>query len=79
MNTFLWIIFILLIALGLIYLGGLIMMSIIIWCYTSDVDFWNRKIQPALKDAREWVDAGNKLRDYPADRLKKLDGKYDES
>lgn len=55
------------------------MMAIIIWCYTSDVDFWNRKIQPALKDAREWVDAGNRLKDYPVDRLKKLDGRYDES
>lgn len=79
MNTFLWILFIILIAGGLIYLGGALATWVMIWCYAEDPDFWNRRIQPILTDLRDWIDAGNKLKDYPKDRLKKLDGKYDES
>lgn len=72
MNTFLWIVFIILIAFGLIYIGGMIALSIIIWIYARDPEFWNTRIQPYLTDLRDWVDAGNKIKDYPKDRLDKF-------
>lgn len=79
MNTVLWIIWILLIVIGLLWLGSFIGFGLITWCYATDPDFWNRNIQPLLKDLREWVDAGNRIKDYPKERLDKLKGKYDES
>ena len=72
MNTILWIIFILLIVFGLIYIGAMLALTIIIWCYAEDPNFWNRKIQPILTDVRDWVDAGNKLSKYPIDRIDKF-------
>ena len=75
MNTFLWIIFILLIAFGLIYIGGMLALTIIIWCYAEDPTFWNNRIQPILTDVRDWVDAGNRLKDYPMNRIKDLEDK----
>ena len=75
MNTFLWIIFILLIAFGLIYIGGMLALTIVIWCYAEDPIFWNNRIQPILTDVRDWVDAGNRLKDYPMNRIKDLKDK----
>ena len=72
MNTVLWILFILLISIGLIYIGGFITLIIMVWCYSEDPNFLNRKIQPLLTDIRDWVDAGNRIWNYPADRLKDL-------
>ena len=72
MNTLLWIIFIVLIAGGLIYVGSLIAISLAVWCYAEDPVFWNERIQPLLTDLRDWVDAGNKIRNYPKERFNKF-------
>lgn len=70
--TALWIIFILLIAFGLLYLGGMVGLSIILWIYAEDPEYWNKKVQPILTDLRDWVDAGNSLWKYPKDRIDKI-------
>ena len=71
MHTFLWVIFILLIVIGLIYIGALISISLLIWVYAEDPEFWNSNIQPTLTDLRDWVDSGHKIKDYPKQKWKK--------
>ena len=70
--TALWIIFILLIAFGLLYLGGMVGLSTMLWIYAEDPEYWNKKVQPILTDLRDWVDAGNSLWKYPKDRIDKI-------
>jgi hypothetical protein len=50
--------------------GGVLAVWIMISCYATDPDYWNNNIEPLLKDIREWVDAGNRLIDYPPERFK---------
>ena len=50
--------------------GGVLAVWIMISCYATDPDYWNNNIEPLLKDIREWVDAGNKLINYPSERFK---------
>lgn len=72
MNTVLWILFILLLLIGFIYLIAITSIGIVVWCYATDPAFWNDKIKPILDDVRDWVDAGNKFADYPKERLNKF-------
>jgi hypothetical protein len=51
-------------------IGAVLALWLIISCYATDPDYWNRNIEPLLKDAREWVDAGNRLINYPPERFK---------
>ena len=65
-------ILILLILFTVFAAGGVLAVWIMISCYATDPDYWNNKIEPLLKDTREWVDSGNKLINYPPDRIKKF-------
>lgn len=67
---FIKIILISLIILTVFVIGAVWTLWIIISCYATDPDYWNKNMEPLLKDVREWVDAGNKLINYPPERFK---------
>ena len=67
---FIKVILILLTIFTVLIIGAIWALWVIISCYATDPDYWNRNIEPLLKDTREWVDAGNKLINYPPERFK---------
>lgn len=69
---FIKIVLALLIIFTAIAIGGILAFWVLVSCYATDPNYWNNKIEPFLKDVREWVDAGNKVKNYPTDRLEKF-------
>ncbi len=50
-------------------IGFFLAIFLLVDIYTTDHAYWNTRILPILDDVKDWVDSGNKLKNYPKERM----------